>query len=182
MANLPKRTDPQERWRPVRGFEGRYEVSTMGRVRKAWPGAREPRVLSHFRKNRLDSSYYVQLFRPGGRYIKAPVLRLVAEAFMGELAEGLVAVHKNGLHTDNRLENVVILSREQLGRTVNRRWRARPVVRINRAGEIVECYGSAREAARAGYISKGAIVERCNRRVADEFRLTGYSYRWDDGL
>ena len=45
MANLPKRIDPPERWKPVRGFEGRYEVSTMGRVRMSWPGAREPRML-----------------------------------------------------------------------------------------------------------------------------------------
>lgn len=181
MGNVPKRVDPPERWRPVRGFEGRYEVSDQGRVRKAWPGARKPLILSQHAKSARDKGPFVELYR-GRRPTSCAVLRLVAEAFMGELPEGAVVVHRNRLHSDNRLENVALMSRERMGSKINRRWRARPVVRINRAGEIVECYGSAREAARAGHMHNGCVLRRCNRLVADEFALTGYSYRWDDGL
>ena len=91
-------------------------------------------------------------------------------------------VHKNGLHSDNRLVNVAVMTSQQVGREINYRWGCRPVVMINRDGEIVECYRSSREAARQNSLSENSVRRRCNREIADEFGLTGYSYRWDDGL
>lgn len=180
MANLPKRIDPPERWKPVRGFEGRYEVSTMGRVRKAWPGAREPKILSQNHRHTGERALYVWMFRDGKRYHK-PVLRVVAETFLNAPPRAYV-VHKNGLHSDNRLANVAVMTSQQVGREINYRWGCRPVVMINRDGEIVECYRSSREAARQNSLSENSVRRRCNREIADEFGLTGYSYRWDDGL
>lgn len=180
MGAMQKRTDPTERWRPVRGFEGRYEVSTMGRVRKAWPGAREPRILSPHHRHNEEKALYVVMFRDGKRYQK-PVLRIVAETFLNAPPR-LFVVHRNGLHSDNRLVNVAVMTSQQVGREINYRWGCRPVVMIDPDGEIVECYRSSREAARQNHISESSVRRRCNREITDEFGLTGYSYRWDDGL
>lgn len=181
MGNLPKRIDPPERWRPVRGFEGRYEVSSEGRVRKAWTGARKPLLLKAYRKRNYDRQLHVTLFRSDGSYCKRPVLKLVAEAFL-DMPEGMRAVHKNGMVYDNRVGNIALMTDRDIGRNIAWKFKRRPVIKINRAGEIVECYCSAREAGRRDYLTATCVTARCNGQVADEFRLTGYSYRWDDGL
>lgn len=182
MGNLPKTVDPPERWKPVRGFEGRYEVSDQGRVRKAWPGARKPRLLKNCTKRAGEKALHVNLFCADGRQVKRPVLKLVAEAFLGELPEGMKAVHKNGMLYDNRVGNIALMTDHDIGRNIAWKFTRRPVVKINRAGEIVDCYSSAREAGRRDYLTSTSVCARCNGQVADEFGLTGYSYRWDDGL
>ena len=72
---------PQEQWKPVRGFEGAYEVSDLGRVRRATPacGATVGKVLKPF----VNSRGYVRvnLYR-NRKGISTFVHRLVAEAFI----------------------------------------------------------------------------------------------------
>lgn len=167
-----------ERWRDIPGYEGRYQASTEGRIRKAWPGARKPLILAQGLRRKKEKMLYVRLYN-GSRYASLPVLRLVALAFC-KVPEGSLVIHKNGLHSDNRLCNVEIMTPQEAGSRVCGRHHARPVVMIDRQGEIVECFGSAREAGRRTGVCFECVRDRCNRTVRDEFRLTGYSYRWDD--
>lgn len=167
-----------ERWRDIPGYEGRYQASTEGRIRKIWPGARKPLILKPGQRRRSEKMLYVHLHN-GKRFVSLPVLRLVAITFC-KVPEGMQVVHRNGLHSDNRLCNAMILTPEDVGRQINGRHHARPVVMIDQRGEIVECFKSAREAGRRTGVCFESVRDRCNRQVQDEFRLTGYSYRWDD--
>jgi type II secretory pathway pseudopilin PulG len=85
---------PQERWLPVVGYEGAYEVSDKGRVRSV-----DRMVL----KGRPDRNGYPRVNLRGKT---KTVHRLVLESFIGPCPDGQVACHANDIKTDNRLENL----------------------------------------------------------------------------
>lgn len=101
-----------EEWRPVRDWEGLYEVSSHGLVRSVerYVKGREgssrklqgrqltPRV-------RPDGVVAVNLWR-GNRYRQLPVRRLVLEAFDRAKPQGFDAVNRNGDPADNKLANL----------------------------------------------------------------------------
>lgn len=92
-----------ERWVPVRGYEGLYEVSDLGRVRSLpRPGTRGV-VL---RPDVGGPGYpAVRLFRQGKK-THLNVHSLVAVAFLGPRPAGGECRHLNGDQTDNRLVNL----------------------------------------------------------------------------
>lgn len=103
-----------ERWRPVLGYEGIYEVSDYGRVRGVdriinCRDGRRLRVQGSMRA--LDSSAYadgrktVQL-SVGKRMRSYRVAALVLEAFVGPRPPGQEACHRDGNPTDDRLANL----------------------------------------------------------------------------
>lgn len=93
-----------ERWMPVAGFEGYYEVSDRGRVRSlSRRFSRVERVMVPF--VRKDGYKLVQLRKDGRREGKL-VHRLVAEAFIPNPDMLPVVNHKNENPSDNRVENL----------------------------------------------------------------------------
>lgn len=91
-----------ERWAPVPGYEGRYEVSTAGRVRSY--AFSRPKILSQ--SIRRDDGYpRVTLILAGVRKTVA-VHRLVATAFLGPRPDGLETRHLDGNAGNPRLENL----------------------------------------------------------------------------
>jgi hypothetical protein len=101
-----------EQWKPVRDFEGLYEVSNLGRLRSLPREKRGRSDAVYFTKARilepcLHSGYKATLlFRPGGARRHALVHRLVAEAFVPN-PEALPQVnHINSRRTDNQASNL----------------------------------------------------------------------------
>jgi hypothetical protein len=103
---------PGEEWKQVLGWEGFYEVSSVGRVRSV---ARKGMGLQPHRR------YGGYVLRPGiapngyltfylvaiGRTRKRVYLhRLVLEAFVGAAPNGHEGCHNNGVRTDCRLSNL----------------------------------------------------------------------------
>jgi len=95
-----------ETWHPLPGYGGLYEVSDIGRV---W-SCRKRKTLSLV----VNKRGYVQcnLYRDG-RVKNHMVHRLVALAFFGKIPSGLQVNHKNGVKTDNRVENLELVTPEQ---------------------------------------------------------------------
>ena len=91
-------------WKPVKDYEGIYEVSNQGDVRriKGGKGTRLGTCL----KGKTGSTGYteVNLCRSPKDHKMKLVHRLVAEAFLG--ASDLQVNHKNFDKTDNRLSNL----------------------------------------------------------------------------
>lgn len=90
-----------ERWVPVVGYEGLYEVSDCGRVRAVWAG--KPKL----RKCPVNYNGYhaVGLRKEGKTRIKL-VHRLMLSAFVRPAQLNEEGLHRNGVRTDNRLSNI----------------------------------------------------------------------------
>jgi hypothetical protein len=103
--------EQEEKWLPVFGFEGLYEVSDQGRVRRT--GQRTSRIPKTL-KTLVDK-------RTGHRKVnlsdinrrQRPVHTLVLEAFRGPRPSGFDARHLNGVPNDNRLINLAWGSRKE---------------------------------------------------------------------
>lgn len=108
----------EERWLPVVGFEGRYEVSDLGRVRSL------PRIVTYSVVDYRNGvtrmvSYPVDgtVLRPAaqksghmyvnlGRSVTRRVHRLVLTAFVGLCPEGMEGCHRNSDPSNNALSNL----------------------------------------------------------------------------
>ena len=91
----------KEEWKPIKGYEGLYEVSNMGRVKSLYYG--KDIIL----KQGMDHNGYMVLglSKDGTRSTKK-VHRLVATAFIRNTNNYEVVNHKNGNKKDNTVDNL----------------------------------------------------------------------------
>ncbi len=108
-----------EEWRSVVGYEGHYEVSSLGRVRSVerlapsvaanQPGYRAvpPRILALVQNGGRDGTSYVyaHLCKEGRRRLR-PVHRLVAAAFLPDWDPALTVNHVDGVKAHNAAANL----------------------------------------------------------------------------
>lgn len=95
-----------EVWKDVKGFEGHYQVSNLGRV-KGIKFVKE-RII----KGNAPLGYpMVGLRKPGEKRRHIKIHRLVYSAFIGDIPNGMEINHKNGIRHDNRLENLECVTR-----------------------------------------------------------------------
>ena len=101
-----------EIWKDIKGFEGRYQVSNMGRVRglereSTDKNGRVLHVNGMILKNSLNhrKGYYRVSLSDGHRnYTHFEVHRLVAIHFVPGYADGLVVNHKNEIKGISRIK------------------------------------------------------------------------------
>jgi len=105
-------SDTEERWLPVVGHEGAYEVSDLGRVRSVerWVRRRRNTVLLRLQVLSPGVGKYghlrITLFRDGCRFQNS-VHRLVLTAFVGPAPDGHQACHNPDPDpANNRLQNL----------------------------------------------------------------------------
>lgn len=112
-------TTDAELWRPIPGYEGYYEASNLGRIRSVdlWMSnshrtrSLRGRVLTPtLDRNRLKVSISVEGKR---RYVLAS--RLIGMAWLGVPPDGHRIAHISEDQTDNRIENLTIMSVREIG-------------------------------------------------------------------
>lgn len=103
----------EEIWKPVLGYEGLYEVSSLGRVKSL------DRVVMHKNGKKTqrrgciikqyigDVGYYcVRISKDGdGKHLRTHVL--VCTAFHGQRPKGMEVLHLDGTRTNNRADNLM---------------------------------------------------------------------------
>ena len=100
-----------ERWRNVKGLESYYQISDKGNIRskdrKVNRGYGEYlKRGKELKKTLSPHGYHVVVLKVNGKTINKRIHRLVAEAFL-EKPEGKELVnHKDGVKTNNKLENL----------------------------------------------------------------------------
>jgi hypothetical protein len=107
-----------EIWKPIPGYGGHYEASSLGNIRvkdrvvEKFCGLHKKIVKQHYKGrllklNKSDKYGHVSV-RIGvdRKKITASVHRLVLFAFVGPAPEGMECCHNNGIAWDNRIENL----------------------------------------------------------------------------
>ena len=173
-------------WKDIPGYDGKYQISVDGEVRHIWPSGKVT-MLHPFRygaqggsrRKSRSGTAYVNLCKNGTARAHK-VAHLLAETFLGGIPAGMVAFHKDGIASNDYLRNIGFTTRRELGVLVGGESRRRCVLKINRDGEVVEIFRSAREAARHDHMSYQTVIDRCHGKVKNPFALNGYNYQYDD--
>lgn len=113
-----------EMWVDIRGYEGRYQISSLGRVKslaRVRRGKRNSTVpvpelimALTLKKDTGRTKPYAEVRLRNGGVRTEPckaflVHRLVADAFIKRLEPGEQVDHINGQHADNRVENLRVM-------------------------------------------------------------------------
>ena len=134
-----------EVWKDVQGFEGRYQVSNMGRVRSLdrWSLDERP----HFVKGMMlklsinKGKGYLRVSLSDGHrnYKHYEVHRLVALHFVPGYKDGLVVNHKNEVKTDNRADNLEWCTYQyNLNYSDVVAWKRKPVYQYDLDGNFIK--------------------------------------------
>ncbi len=106
-----------EAWRPVRGWQTRYEISNKGRIRSLPSPLRPRRHSGKILKPTRDHDGYLSILLSDGKLkCHTKVHRLMLIAFTGVDHKHLHAAHRNGNKIDNRLSNVCWTTQAQNNR------------------------------------------------------------------
>jgi len=126
--------EPFERWLPVVGYEGLYEVSDWGRIRsvaryntstKKYGGGRNPWYGKILNPNTIKGEYCQQKLTKEGRSKSHLVHRLVAEAFLGPIPPGNEVHHIDSNPANNTLPNLCFVTpSENMNAAVTRSGKA----------------------------------------------------------
>ena len=118
-----------EIWKDIKGFEGQYQVSNLGRVKSLERTVEYERfgrlvketvneiILSQF-KDPLQKRYIVLLYKNGVKYARR-VHRLVAEAFVPNPENLKSVIHKDGNLINNEASNLLWSSSREICKKVN---------------------------------------------------------------
>ncbi len=168
------------RWVEIPGYKFCYRINEEGQVQRQLESGNWRDIKTSLLRG--SSRATVNLTLANGKRRNVAVVLLMANAFMGGKTQGIWIVHRNGLRMDNRLENLEAVTPAEGGKRYGSSARRKPVVKIDRNGEVVETYRSAAEAAKKNHIGRSPVTARCRKEMPNEKEydiLGGFTFRYE---
>lgn len=178
-----------EIWKPVRGYVGLYEVSNYGRVRSVDRiDPRGHKRTGDMRKTHTGPHGYVRVHLSKNGAIKIhQVHRLVWEAFNGPIPEGMQVNHIDENPSNNRLENLNLMTPSQninygtrnkkVSGKLKCSKRCVPVQQVSLDGIVINEFISLGDAARSTGIDRG-LIQKCCAKVGWHKSASGFVWRY----
>ena len=173
----PKVPRPPEQWRDIPGYDGKYQASTEGRIRRVYEDGSNLVMKQYERNGTNGKQHTVNLYDLNGKQKPSSVLRLIALTFMPDQARTGAVVHRNGLHSDNSLRNITIMPLKELGTRFGG-VRRKAVCMVDRHGKVLEIYPSVTAASLDIKIARQTIVRHCEG-LGTRPLPNGISFIWD---
>lgn len=141
-----------EIWKDIEGYEGLYQVSNLGNVKRL---PKKNTIANKLRAERIlvphivNKYYYVVLSNRKPKTFK--LSRIVAKAFIPNPENKPQVNHKNGIKTDDRVENLEWNTASENQRhsidVLGKKFSSKPVSQFNLDGIFVKSFDSQNEAA-----------------------------------
>ena len=162
-------------WVDIPGYRWPYRIDDEGTVEKQLPNATWVKLNPYLTgRDRVC----VKMRTAENKKVDVPVVWLMADAFMQGRIPGMCIVHKNGSKFDCSLRNLRYMTHAQCGKLSGSN-RRKPVLKLDKSGEVVAIYKSVTEAANKNYLSKTAVWHRCTGKVKNPYDLDGYNYKYE---
>ena len=148
----------EEIWRDIKGYEGKYMVSNLGRVKSLnYNKTGKEKIM----KGVPDGYGYFQLsLCKEGKVKNCRINRLVAQAFIPNPDNLPEVNHKDKIRTNNRVDNL-----EWCTTQYNVEYsKAKAVIGINKVSGLILEFPSANEAKRQTGINQSNIIQCCKGR------------------
>lgn len=169
----------KEVWKDIKGYEGLYQVSNLGRVKSLnFHRTGKEQILKSDCQRR--GYFYVTLYN-NKRGIKKSIHRLVAEAFIPNPHNKPSVDHINTDRTDNRVENLrwaTYLENNTNPLTLNKHSGknspvAKPIIQFNSNGQFLKKWDFAAKVQHELNICRSTICNCCKGKVK-----TAGGYKW----
>lgn len=158
----------KEEWRDIKGYEGLYQVSNLGRVKCI----SRYKVAGKIKKPTLNSKtlYLTVHLMDKERVDLCYIHRLVAEAFIPNPNHKLEVNHINEIRYDNRVENL-----EWCDSQYNNEYsHGKPVNQYDLNGTFIRRWNSSRHVKRELGFDDSHICKACHHKIRQ-----AYGYRWE---
>ena len=172
-----------EIWKDIKGYEGCYQVSNMGRIkslsRKVWNGKNYFWTSERILRPGIDrDGYFLVNLSKNGKAKTEKVHRLVAKTFIPNPKNKEAVNHIDEDPSNNKLEN---LEWATVSENNNHGWhnkrssksRSKPIIQLNLDGEFLQEYQSATIAAQKLEMCRISISNCLNGRTS-----TAGGYKW----
>ena len=172
----------QEQWMPIKGFEGKYEISSYGRVKSVRRIKHIPNGEMRMSNERilkpweLKSGYLLTYLYKDSERFSPRIHRLVAEAFIPNPTHLPQVNHIDGDKTNNNISNLEWVSRSENCKhsaRVLHRGGGIKVGQYSRNGVLLRKWANASEASEALGINRANI-----RLCANNIRKTAGNFIW----
>lgn len=175
----------EEVWRDIKGYEGIYQVSNLGRVKSLDRKIRHSKskflnVKGKVLKPKIGTSGYLEVdLRQNGKHQHCRIHRLVAQAFIPNPNNFPIVNHKDENKLNANVNNLEWCNSKYnsnwgtaIERTVNKK--SIKIIQIDKdSNKIINVFASSAEAARKTGIGQGHISSCCTGK-----RKTTGGYRW----
>lgn len=177
-----------EVWIPIKGFEGKYEVSNMGRVKSLnYLHTGNEKLLKLYISH--NGYFWVRLYNNSKKGCSFRVNRLVYDAFKGNLPKFIgrgngkkykEINHINGIRIDNRLENLELITHSENMRQAGlniAKSKHKKVYQYTLDGRLIKIWESVKSCKDEGY-DKSCVAECCRGVYSSTHRCDYKGYIW----